>query len=113
MKNGFTLIELLAVIVILSVILVIAIPSLNGVLNSSKDKVYDASVASIINASKDYVLGNPDDFKDGDHFTLSITDLCNSKYLNCPIYDPTTGDPMDGTVTIDRVNNSFNYTYNE
>ena len=49
MKNekGFTLVELLAVIVILGVILVIAVPQVMNVIKNSKDDAWDDSVSLI------------------------------------------------------------------
>ena len=41
-KKGFTLVELLAVIIILSLVLVIAVPSVNKYIKQSKEKAYDA-----------------------------------------------------------------------
>ena len=39
-KKGFTLVELLAVIIILSLVLVIAVPSVNKYIKQSKEKAY-------------------------------------------------------------------------
>lgn len=39
-KKGFTLVELLAVVVILGVLLMIAVPSVTNIINSSRDKAF-------------------------------------------------------------------------
>ena len=39
-KNAFTLIELIAVIVILSIVLTLSVPSLIGALKNNKEKCY-------------------------------------------------------------------------
>ena len=51
-KKGFTLVELLAVIVILAIILLIAVPSIMGVVDGAKKDAYASSVMSIINAAE-------------------------------------------------------------
>ena len=53
-KKGFTLIELLAVILILSIILLIAIPAVNGLIEDSKKGAAEASAKNIVNAAETY-----------------------------------------------------------
>ncbi len=51
-KKGFTLIELLAVIVILGVIMLIAIPSINAVLTSARKSSFASTAKQYINAAR-------------------------------------------------------------
>ena len=48
-KKGFTLVELLAVIVILALIMSIAVVSIGGVLNSTRQSTFKETAVSIIN----------------------------------------------------------------
>ena len=48
-KKGFTLLELIAVIIIIGVLLMIAIPSVSGIIFSSRDNVYSNNIAAYIN----------------------------------------------------------------
>ena len=43
-EKGFTLVELLAVILVLGLVLVIAVPSVNKYLKSSKQKAFDVQI---------------------------------------------------------------------
>lgn len=51
-KKGFTLVELLAVIVILAVILLIAVPSVSRLISSSKDNAYVLTAKAYIGAAR-------------------------------------------------------------
>ncbi|AGT32963.1 hypothetical protein M493_13610 [Geobacillus genomosp. 3] len=76
-ERGLTLIELLAVIVILGIVAAIAIPSIGGIINKSKNDAKIAEGIQIINAAKMYMTANsftPDD-TGGSVQTLDENDL--------------------------------------
>lgn len=58
-QKGLTLIELLAVIVILGIIAAIAVPSIGGLINKTKEDAKVAEAVQIINAAKLYITTNP------------------------------------------------------
>ena len=69
-RKGFTLIELLAVIVILSLIALVAIPMIMNVIESSKKGAYEESLRNLIKATEYYetsekILGRDVDFSNG------------------------------------------------
>lgn len=51
-QHGLTLVELLAVIVILGIVAAIAVPSVGGIINKSKEDAKVAEALQIINAAK-------------------------------------------------------------
>ncbi len=79
MKNnkGFTLIELLAVIVILAIIGLIAIPTAIDSINNSKEKLYKEQVQRILNAADSWATNNDNllPSNDGGAITIEITRL--------------------------------------
>lgn len=58
-KKGFTLIELLAVIVILGVIMLIAIPSVSSIIANSRRNTFRSTAQTLISGARNMVLASP------------------------------------------------------
>lgn len=104
-QKGFTLIELLAVIVILGIIAVIAIPMIGNIINKSKDDSNLATARQIYDAARLYVTAeNNGDFKDAEVIIKGATgddagnDLTAKGYLESSIYLPSSKDLITGGV---------------
>ncbi|WP_096224781.1 type II secretion system protein [Geobacillus sp. FJAT-46040] len=102
-ERGLTLIELLAVIVILGIVAAIAIPSIGGIINKSKNDAKIAEGIQIINAAKMYMTANSftPDSANSSIQTLDETDL--NDYLDSV-------DDSQYKVEV-RQGNSGKYTY--
>ena len=63
-KNGFTLIELLAVIIILGVLMIIAIPSVTRYIDESRKSVYVSTAKSIVGGARNLIHSGELDLSD-------------------------------------------------
>ncbi len=102
-QKGFTLIELLAVIVILGIIAVIAIPMIGNIITKSKADSDLATARQIYDAARLYVTAEDNGaFKDavvtikGATGTKLGEDLTAKGYLESSIYLPSNKDPITG-----------------
>lgn len=108
MKNGFTLIELIGTVVIISLALLIIIPTVS---RSMKKGVSDAdkqTIASVELAAENYNLDNPGSD------CVTIDTLQNQGYLDDDLKRPSDSTNLTGRVKITKeVTNSkkIKYTY--
>ena len=100
-KNGFTLVELLAVIAILGILMVFAVPELLSQLKKSKGDALNRVKDIVISAAKNYVS----DYELNAPISVSITDLCDEDYLECPVKNPVTDTNMTGYVIANKLDN--------
>ncbi|NGM82338.1 type II secretion system protein [Paenibacillus sp. 7124] len=103
-QKGFTLIELLAVIVILGIISVIAIPLIGNVINNSKSNADVATARQIYDAARLYIIGE----KEGNFISQTVSvdagtnndDLVTKGYLDNNLVLPSSKKAITGgTVT--------------
>ena len=89
-RKGFTLVELLAVIVVLAIVLIIAVPGVLSIINKTKDSAYDRQIDMIKEAAKNYVTANSITWNgDNPKSTLVTLDMLQSGgYLDKKILDP-------------------------
>lgn len=135
-KKGFTLIELLAVIVVLGVVLLLAMPSILDSINASRDSSYKILIGNIKTAAETYYqeceYGDLSDKNKYGNYACAITDgntinttigaLANTGILKVPADDSGSlivKDPRDTTKNLNSceiqikksVDNKFKVTY--
>lgn len=103
-NKGFTLVELLAVIVILGILAVVAVPNVNSLMNKSKNNMFCKKVESIESAAKYYAQDNLSNLITEDKMVIAnkipIRLLVEKGYLkkdddNCTIGVNCVTDPRD------------------
>ena len=91
-RKGFTLVELLAVIVILAIVLIIAVPGVLSSINKTKNNAYESQLKIIKEAAKNYIVGERSSVVwEGTDPAVTIVSLTRMKeygYLDKKIVDP-------------------------
>jgi len=108
---GFTIVELLAIIVVLGVVIGIAVPAVNTIINRSKTESYNDQVAYIERAAKNFVDDNDVSLETSEEYVVQMTNLCNNGYLKCPINNPLNGEVLNGYVLVTFTSNAYNYYF--
>ncbi len=88
-KYGFTLTELLVVIVIISVISAIVIPSYILINKNINERLYNTKIDIIVSSAKSYVSDNPDVFYGEEYVKVYVGELINNNYLEVEETDST------------------------
>lgn len=112
-KKGFTLVEMIAVVMILAIIVVLAVPPILQWIRSTKNEISDAMKKIIVSASDLYMDNDKNNYirYNGNRYCITLRQLVESEKLTSPIYDPTTGDEIsqDKFVKVDIFDNEYSY----
>ncbi len=113
-KKGFTLLELIAVIVILAVILLITMPNIMTIFDSTRSKLNDNQKSQILSAARTWGMAHLNSAKTEDQKTsISIKTLKEQGYLDDKeITDMVKKNNIEDTVIcVSYENNQYVYTY--
>ena len=116
-NRGFTLIELLAIIVILGIITIVAVPSIEMSNKNSKERDYNEFCQTVKNAAEIYVETHQDNSEvkklknSGTTISISIEDLVATGLLNSGLKNPKTNAIVGGSVTASKSGSKIIYTY--
>ena len=92
MKKGFTLVELLGVVVVLSIVLILAVPTIINTFRRTNQNEFDAYVKNLKVAAENYVERNRNFFEqlnyDGGRAFISIKQLENEGLIRNSVIDP-------------------------
>ncbi len=117
-KRGFTLIELLAVLSVMAIILLVAVPSINNQLKKLKQNSYDQFKDDIFLATESYISSAADDYvvlkKNGGQMCIKIQYLIEGGWLKSNLVDPQlnkTLAELQGSVIVRNSNNTLGYIY--
>lgn len=116
MKNkGFTLVELLAVLIVLSLILLIVIPSVSGTLKASRKSSYDKQIKVLETAAEKWGVENINllpQSNSSDSLVLDFNTLYTSGQITkYPIINPITNKELEGCILITYNNQYQQYEY--
>ena len=87
-RKGFTLIELLAVIVIMGILMLVAIPAMQRYINNSKKKTYINTVKEIVNIAKNSLADKDDSLTCADGATAVKIISNDTNALESPAKSP-------------------------
>lgn len=111
-KKAFTLVELMASLVILSVVLLIAIPAVVKTIKNSEESAYDMSITSIKIAMQNWKNDHTDILPNvGGKIYLTISQLKHEGYLNQEMINPGTEKPFPNDTLLILENTSKGFTY--
>lgn len=111
-KNAFTLIELLAILVILSVLVIILIPTLKDSIDEAKKSAYDDQVNTITSAAESYFINSNFRVDSNTPKVMYLNDIVSSGYIDSKkLVNPVTEDAMTGCVLIKYYSNQYHYEY--
>lgn len=108
-QKGFTLIELIAVLVILTIIMSIAIPSISASIERSKEKQRNAKIKIMESAAEIYIVDRKSLITSSSCY-VKIDELISSTLINADDkIDPTTNSDFGGCILYKKLEGTYSY----
>lgn len=115
-KSGFTLIELIGIVVIIGLILLVAVPTINSVIEQGEENKKQEALNNIYMATENYLMANYDEYSSLDNIGASeyiyVMDLINQQYMDIDELNPNDDESFDSkdVVKVTRnEDNTFSY----
>ena len=115
-RRGFTLIELIGIVVIIGLILLVAVPTINNVIERSEENKKQEALNNIYMATENYLMANYDEYSSLDNIGASeyiyVMDLINQQYMDIDELNPNDDESFDSkdVVKVTRnEDNTFSY----
>ena len=113
-SKGFTLIELLGVIVILSLLLMVIVPSVVSSIQDGQENADESTTNSIVLAARNWLSDNKDVMSNRTSYTVTVSTLKSGGYLEGDITLPSKGCSLNSasvTITATKKTNNTKYDY--
>lgn len=116
-KKGYTLIELLAVLSLMAVILLIAVPSITKQLSGIENNNYSQFKQNIYLAAESYINANPEEFvklkENNGEACVNIEYLIRDGWIKSTLQNPKTNEniAVDSSIKVNNLNGEYKYTY--
>ena len=121
-NKGYTLVEVLSVFVILGIIIMISVPIVSGVINTSKEKAYDEQVKILEEATRTYMSRNSKELPlyEDEKKCITVETLKNNGFIKDKVIKNPVGrtsehvekdEFFDGGVLVTYKNNKYTYKY--
>lgn len=85
-NKGFTMIELLAVVTIMGILMVVAVPAVTKYITKGRNQSTETMLKSTYEAAVNYMMEN-DEIVGSSGLTINVSDLVSKQYLE-PLIDP-------------------------
>ena len=108
-RKGFTLVELLAVLVLLSAIMYIAIPSISSSMERSKNKKKEKNIQLLVAAAEMYVADHRYAIQKNSQCYIVLEDLVSGGYVSSDATKNGDDDELLGVIVYIRDSNKFEY----
>lgn len=115
-KKGFTLIELMGVIVVMSIILLVGLPTISNMMKKDVESTYERYLVELYAASESYFVENKDFYPalvaPGGQAYVTIDELMSEGYIRNVVTDPETNEdlPIETQVEV-TVNADYTYSF--
>lgn len=101
-EKGFTLIELITTIVILSIISIIAVPTIHKAITSARNSSYENQISAIITGAKEWSTDQANFYqlpKSGETISVTLKELKKGGYVDSEITNTKTNKKFDDNCT--------------